>query len=203
MSRSKNSESNRKSRVDKAEQILNGATQEFLKHGYAATSMDRVAAAAKVSKQTLYSYFQDKETLFTTLIERMAKGRFQLVFGSVPLQGEPQTVLRQLVKTGLSRIATDQEYLSFVRVVIAESGRFPHLAQVFVSNITKPALETLTLYFASHPQLKIADPQASARIFVGSIIAFVLTQEVLHGKELMPMDSDRLIDSLIHSVLHQ
>ena len=34
----------------KAEQILQGAMQEFLQHGYTATSMARIAATAGVSK---------------------------------------------------------------------------------------------------------------------------------------------------------
>jgi AcrR family transcriptional regulator len=38
---------------EKREQILQGAMQVFLKHGYAGTSMDRVAAIAGVSKQTI------------------------------------------------------------------------------------------------------------------------------------------------------
>jgi len=41
-------------------------------HGYAATSMDRVAIAAGVST-TVYSHFQDKEGLFTALIQRLVE----------------------------------------------------------------------------------------------------------------------------------
>ena len=51
----------------KAEAILAGAMQEFLKHGYAAASMDKIAKAAKVSKATVYSYFDDKENLFNAV----------------------------------------------------------------------------------------------------------------------------------------
>ena len=55
----------------KAEKILSGAIQEFLVRGFAGTTMDGVAAAAGVSKTTVYSYFQDKESLFLALIERL------------------------------------------------------------------------------------------------------------------------------------
>ncbi|HAG82353.1 MAG TPA: TetR family transcriptional regulator, partial [Cyanobacteria bacterium UBA12227] len=40
--------------AEKTEAILDGAMQEFLAHGYAATSMDKVAATAGVSKATVY-----------------------------------------------------------------------------------------------------------------------------------------------------
>ena len=49
--------------AEKVEAILQGAMQEFLRHGFAATTMDKVTAAAGVSKTTVYSYFQDKEKL--------------------------------------------------------------------------------------------------------------------------------------------
>ncbi len=68
----------------KAEQILKGALPEFLEHGYAATRMDQVAKTAKVSKQTLYSYFDDKEGLFTALVQYVACQKFRL-FWTKPL----------------------------------------------------------------------------------------------------------------------
>ena len=58
---------------EKVEAILQGAMQEFLTHGFAGTTMDKVTAAAGVSKTTVYSYFQDKEKLFIALIERLIK----------------------------------------------------------------------------------------------------------------------------------
>jgi TetR/AcrR family transcriptional regulator, regulator of autoinduction and epiphytic fitness len=77
---------------DKVEQILSGAMQEFLKHGFAGTSMDKVAQAAGVSKATVYNHFQDKEGLFKTLIEQLAQEKFQSAFGTQPLQGEPRNI---------------------------------------------------------------------------------------------------------------
>ncbi|HEY9832621.1 MAG TPA: helix-turn-helix domain-containing protein, partial [Stenomitos sp.] len=58
--------------AEKTNAILDGAMQEFLANGYAATSMDKVAAAAGVSKATVYSHFQDKQGLFTALVQRLA-----------------------------------------------------------------------------------------------------------------------------------
>ncbi len=52
----------------KREQILGTATDVFLRHGYLGTSMDEVAAQARVSKQTVYKYFADKESLFTEIV---------------------------------------------------------------------------------------------------------------------------------------
>lgn len=187
--------------TSKPEQILQGAMEEFLQHGYADTSMERVAATAGVSKQTLYSYFRDKEGLFITLMEWIAGERFRLLFCSQLLQQEPRVMLQQLATTLLDYFLNDQQYLAFIRIVLAESGRFPHLAQAFICNGFGLSVQTLKDYLASHPELKIADPEATARIFTGSMMSYVITMEVLHGKQVMPMASDRLIHSLINLII--
>ncbi|MGH3181351.1 MAG: TetR/AcrR family transcriptional regulator, partial [Streptosporangiaceae bacterium] len=48
--------------------ILNAATTLFLHDGYQATSMDEIAAAAAVSKQTVYKQFADKQSLFREIV---------------------------------------------------------------------------------------------------------------------------------------
>lgn len=181
----------------KREQILQGAMKVFLQHGYAGTSMDRVAEVARVSKNTIYNHFQDKKGLFTALIEQITTNRFQIVFGSVPLQGEPRVVLRQLAEKLLSVILPDREYISFLRLLIAESERFPQLAQLFISNLPKKVLSILSEYFRSHPELNLPNPEVTARIFMSSLMGYVITQEILQGKEVMPLSQEDLIKNLI------
>jgi len=48
----------------KREAILQAATELFLIHEYAGTSMEDIAVAAAVSKQTVYKHFSDKQTCF-------------------------------------------------------------------------------------------------------------------------------------------
>ncbi|WP_066382424.1 MULTISPECIES: TetR/AcrR family transcriptional regulator [unclassified Anabaena] len=202
MARPKNGETDRSNSSDKVEKILQGAMQQFLAYGYASTSMDKVAEAAGVSKATVYSHFQDKEGLFRALIERLARKRFQLILGTQPLKGEPYVVLRRLAKTALNQMINDPEYQAFERLLMGESARFPELAQVFIASIAKPAIETISQYLAARSELNIPDPEATARILIGSLVHFVITQEIMHGKNIMPMESDRLIDALTHLIVN-
>lgn len=193
-------------RSEKAEAILAGAMQEFMAHGYAAASMDRIASVAGVSKPTLYSYFQDKEGLFTALIQRLAQEKFRAIWmpdAAQPLEGEPSCVLRHVANTMVSTVLAKRDLFDFIRVIIGESGRFPELAQTFIKNIDKPLLDALGIYLASRPELRLPDPQATAHIFVGSIVHYLITQELLHGGDLLPMERDRLIASLIHLITGQ
>lgn len=187
---------------NKREQILQGAMKIFLHHGYATTSMDRVAFEAGVSKQTIYSHFQDKEGLFRALIERVTIRRLQAEYQSESelFQGEPVPVLTKLANSILRRME-DPEYIALIRLVIAESGRFPELAQLYSNTVVQYGYRNLSAYFQSHSELNILDPEATTRIFIGTIVGFMLSQELLQGKHTMPMEKERLIKSLIRCIL--
>lgn len=188
----------------KALAILQGAIQEFLANGYAATSMDKIAKTAGVSKATIYSHFGDKESLFNAVMQDLVKDKFQKVMG---LQ-EPQS-LAQDPKIFLSNIATkmlenaksDRDFHDFIRIIIGESGRFPELAKAYVNNLAKPAIETLTKSFKSHPKLQHKDPEATVRVMIGSLVYFVMLQEMLHGKDILPLPDERLVETLTDLII--
>jgi AcrR family transcriptional regulator len=58
-------------RPERQEAILRGASAAFARSGFAATSMDDVAAACEVSRLILYRHFDSKEDLYRTILERV------------------------------------------------------------------------------------------------------------------------------------
>jgi AcrR family transcriptional regulator len=52
------------------ERILGAALAEFSAHGIAGARVDRIAQAAGCNKNLIYIYFEDKETLFTTVLRK-------------------------------------------------------------------------------------------------------------------------------------
>lgn len=54
--------------IDKREQILSGARRLILRQGLRATSMEAIAAEARVAKPTLYKYFGDKNAVFEAIV---------------------------------------------------------------------------------------------------------------------------------------
>jgi AcrR family transcriptional regulator len=50
------------------ERILEAALAEFSAHGIAGARVDRIAQTARCNKNLIYIYFEDKETLFTTVL---------------------------------------------------------------------------------------------------------------------------------------
>jgi AcrR family transcriptional regulator len=49
--------------------VVEAATDLFARHGYARTSLEQVAAAARVSKGAVYGHFSGKEALFVAVLE--------------------------------------------------------------------------------------------------------------------------------------
>jgi AcrR family transcriptional regulator len=185
---------------EKAETILIGAQQEFMAHGYAAASMNRIAEAAKVSKPTLYSYFQDKAGLFTALIERLSQRDSKTLFwlqNEQTLEEPPDIVLRRLATKTLEHFAGEQPLFFLIRMIIGESGRFPALARAFISNSEKQHIQILSQYLAAHPQICVPDPEIAARVFMGTLIHHIITQEILHGRDVVPVERERLISGLV------
>jgi len=64
---------------ERRDQLLEAAAREFAQHGYDGASLNRILAAAGVSKGAAYYYFDDKADLFATA----ARHGFDLVLGHV------------------------------------------------------------------------------------------------------------------------
>nr|WP_314142176.1 TetR/AcrR family transcriptional regulator [uncultured Rhodococcus sp.] len=113
--------------------ILAGAEEVFLRRGYSLTTMDEVAAAAGVGKQTVYRHFASKEVLFEALIASMcADGA--LVGG--PRGISDRSPHDQLTELGwiLIRNLTSVHSLRLYRAIVADAERRPDLGRLFYDN---------------------------------------------------------------------
>lgn len=198
----KSKSSERELSPEKTEAILDGAMQEFLEHGYAAARIDRIAVAAGVSKATIYRRFPDKESLFIGFMQQLACKKE--IFNSNLLQsaqGDVAAFLKLFANMMLNNVADDPQILTFLRIIIGESGRFPELARAFVQNIEKPMLESMTQYLASHPELELPDPEVTARAFIGTLVHFVILRDIMQSGDIIPIERDRLIDNLVKLII--
>jgi AcrR family transcriptional regulator len=186
----------------KVEAILQGAMQEFLTHGFAGTRMDRVTAAAGVSKATIYSYFQDKEKLFFALIDRSIFSHRSKLDRLNPefFQREPSQVLADLANHFLNQVSDTPELLDLIRLTIAESKRFPILAQHLILDTDLQFVGVVSQYLRSRPDLQLADPDATTRIFLGTLVHYAIVEYMLQAGEILPMERQKLVDCLVELI---
>ena len=62
-------------RAAKVEVILDAAMEQFSQRGYARTSMAAIAAAAGVSRPALYQFFENREDVFRSVLQRILDDR--------------------------------------------------------------------------------------------------------------------------------
>src|SRR5580698_9638425 len=78
--------------------IFDGAKTVFLSQGFGLATMDDVAAASGVGKQTVYRHFKSKEALFVGLVSSMCAqvGGFLASALDKQSDGSPEVELREL-----------------------------------------------------------------------------------------------------------
>ncbi len=112
----------------KRRDILDAAIEEFQLHGYALTSIDRIAERAKVSKRTVYNHFKNKEELFREILNcllKVACAANSIVYESkMPLEKQ----LKFFIKTQINNFSR-AETLKLARLVLVELIRSPALSQ--------------------------------------------------------------------------
>lgn len=109
------------------ERILEVATELFLSGGYGSTSIEAVAERARVSKRTLYHRFADKAALFAAVVHRIIEQIRPPPDVPLLLEGATlEDMLRRLAGFIL-HAALAPRALALHRLIMGESGRFPHL----------------------------------------------------------------------------
>ncbi len=74
-------------------EILDAAFHEFSTKGYAGASMEAIARRARASKETLYAWFENKETLLNTLFASRLEGMVSRVAAVAERDPSPPNVL--------------------------------------------------------------------------------------------------------------
>ncbi|WP_131671901.1 TetR/AcrR family transcriptional regulator [Pseudomonas parakoreensis] len=110
--------------------ILDAAKTLFLSHGYANTSMDAVAAEAGVSKLTVYSHFNDKETLFSSAVMAKCEEQLPPLFFELPAGIPVENVLLNIAR-GFHQLINSDESVNLHRLIMALGTQDPKLSQIF------------------------------------------------------------------------
>lgn len=126
--------------------ILHAASCLFLKEGFANTSMDTVAKASGVSKQTVYSHFDSKDALFKAAITSKCRSYQLDTRQLVSSTAHALSLTDCLIKVGsqFMRLLQDPEAIAIFRVIIAEAVHSPHVATLFYQAGPEASLETLS-----------------------------------------------------------
>ncbi len=111
----------------RAGQILDAALQVFSQAGYAGARMDDIALRAGLSKGGLYAHFASKEAVFEALLARHLAPAPLDIAALVGAAASPRD-LAERIADHLHQSLANPAMVSTMRLLLAESGRVPHLA---------------------------------------------------------------------------
>ncbi|HEX6778974.1 MAG TPA: TetR/AcrR family transcriptional regulator [Ktedonobacterales bacterium] len=181
------------------ERIRTAAQRLFLQQGYLATSTDAILAEAGIaSKETLYRHYASKEDLFVDVLSHLtlSQERFSAQLAEMPAPHDLPS-LRQALTTIAREILSmmsQPEYLALLRVIFAESARFPRLGSVFRATVPQRGMFLLTALLRQGREQQIIadiDFDAVTHMLLGGLLAYALTYMVLAGEESHPPALER------------
>ncbi|UDM52670.1 TetR/AcrR family transcriptional regulator [Cupriavidus sp. MP-37] len=180
--------------------ILSTAADMFLEHGYDGVSLDDIIKACGGSKTNVYSYFGGKDGLFVAVVERLCDRFLEKTEKSLDLS-------RCDAAQGLGRIAhsflqslLDERHLAFLRLILAESRRFPTLGNAWYTRGPGATCAYIAAFLAAH-QAKgtrlSANPEVAARLFHGMVLASVMHRTLATG--IRPDNAE--LDALVRDAI--
>ena len=183
--------------------ILDAAVAEFRQSGYEATSMDRIAASAGVSKRTVYNHFPSKEALFAQILQqlwdRSIDGLDLAYRADRPLREQ----LLELVKQKL-RLLHDPNFTDLARVAIAAGIHSPERAQEMVARMGDRE-EGLTVWIraaAADARLKTKDPLFASMQLQGLVKGFAFWPQIAMGQPpLTPAQQKQVAEAAVDMFL--
>lgn len=132
----------------KAEAIRDAASHLFMTDGIERTSMDAIAQAAGVSKQTVYSHFKSKDDLFRECVRSKIRD-YGLQTSEFAASTSIDKKLGQ-VGTRFLTLIGDPEVICMFRLMIAEATAFPRVSEAFHETGPLATIEFMAEIFAAH-----------------------------------------------------
>lgn len=167
---------------EKKLKILKVALSLFGENGYNATSMETIASACGFSKAILYQYFLNKEELFTAIFEEEGMvDNFKMLSVDDHLQ-DFHDVLTQVAHSYYDMLIKPEK-LNLIRVIIAESGKFPQIGKTLYDQGIDKMSERLSEYIEKNKELGIVDclnPKLTARAFLGNIVSSIIFDKLIN-----------------------
>ena len=170
--------------ADLEQRLISVGRQTFFRDGYGATTMDKVAAAARVSKSTLYSRFPSKEALFRGVVQDQIES-WETGANHTPLLPSDtlEDTLRQYGDVWL-RAGISSNFVNMTRLMFGESERFPELgaSSKASSQLGVQSIVAVIREFAERDGVPCRAPEAAAELYqitiAGWIYQSVLTNNV-------------------------
>ena len=182
----------------KRDAIIAAAAESFFTKGFAATSIEQVAADAGVSKVTIYNHFGDKRALFAASVDDQCAA----MRASFALEPAPTGTLRErltAIAEAMVAFLSREELVRFDRRIAAETETEPEIGEAFLAagpHRMRSAFAALLDTMVAGGELDIADTELAVEQFV-SMCKGMGDLERRFGQPADPARDRRRIDGAV------
>ena len=184
-------------------EIVAAALASFAERGYAATKLEDVAAVAGISKGTIYLYFPTKEHLFRAVVEQAVLPNVEAAEGDLAAHtGSSADLLRMLAQRFLRLL--DSDLTAVPKLVVAESGNFPEIAQFYADAMLRRAfrlIEGILARGVARGEFRPLDVHATLPLFAGPFLLLALWKHSLGRHTDLSFDPRAVAEAHIETLL--
>jgi AcrR family transcriptional regulator len=186
---------NRRSRRKEARpgEIMAAALELFSARGFAATKLDDVAKRAGVSKGTVYLYYESKQALFEAVVREKVAPEVARAEQMLDQFGGSRAELLAIFFRNIAAFVARPEIGAIPKIVIAEAGNFPDLAEFYFENVVRRALGTLTGIIESGiecGEFRSVDVPTTVKVLVAPMLFLAQWRSTLEVYDTEPIDVD-------------
>jgi AcrR family transcriptional regulator len=189
---------------DRAAEILEAALACFSENGFAATRMEDIAMRARITKGTIYLYFESKEDLFKNLARQSIGAQIETVTAHVKaFEGNSADLLRFVLGT-VGHFVTTSDRVVLPKVLLAEAGKFPELAEFWRREVIDRGLGLFTNIIKrgqARGEFRKLPPEHAARLCVAPFVIIMFWRTTFSRFDETPYDYQGLVQSHLDTLL--
>lgn len=195
---------------ERPQEVLEAALEVFVERGYTATNMVEIARRAGVSKGTLYLYYPSKAELLKAVVRQALLGNLA---EAQALAQEHSGSCRELIAfflTEFTRRISRTKVSGIPKLILAEAGNFPEIAQFYYEEVILRARTLITGILRrgiASGEFRPVDPDYTWRMIAAPLVLGVLWKHTFQPFEPGGLDFDRYVecqlDLLTHGLLAQ
>ena len=194
----------RRRKEARPQELLEAALEVFAEKGFNAARVDDIAERAGVSKGTLYLYFDTKEAIFRSLVRENLQARITPLRQAVTTHEGPSSALIKLVLSTLGSAVVNSKLAAVPKIIIAESGNFPQLAEFYRREIIDVGLgimRSIVERGITRGEFRRLDPDHVARLAIAPMLLAMVWKVSFAQFDETPFDIDAFVKTHLDVLL--
>lgn len=186
------------------QELVAAALELFVERGYAATRLEDVAAAAGVSKGTVYLYFANKKELFKTVVrENLVPALVRGTDLVDSYEGSTPELLRELLRGWWGLIGATP-VAGLTKLIMAESANFPDIARFYHEEVMVPGDELFARVLArgvARGEFRSLPANPTTTLICAPLVFLMLWQRAFRIGSDVDIDPEAFLDNLLQVLL--